>query len=280
MADTVRRVKVISLALALLAFSALGNSIAFFDRGKSTKQLTLREMQRLVPVQSVTVFEPHEKKKMTYRGFSFNALMDKVYGLEWTEREELLATCEDGYQPSISIQTFKQFPSFLVYESEGTDGFKIVNKLQGGERVPLGPFYLIWDNLKFPDVSKEGATVWPYQIKAIDLIRFSDKFPRMAPPLKASAAVRRGFGVFRKDCLPCHTINGEGGAKGVELNYPASVTEYFQAEWLRRWILDPSTIRFGSNMPAFSKQRVDAKKDLDDLIAYLREMARNKKAPN
>jgi mono/diheme cytochrome c family protein len=251
----------------------------FKDRGSEVKRLTLRDLQRLVPAQSITILEPHEKKKIAYRGFSFSRVMDSVYGETWKQREEMLVTCLDGYQPSIAVNRLVQFPAYLVYEREDKKSFSVVNRIQGGYTVSLGPIYLVWDNLKAPELLKEGAMTWPYQITTFDFIRFSDRFPKMAPPAKANARAHQGFAVFRRECMACHTVNGEGGAKGVELNFPASVTEYMQPEWLRRWIVDPSSVRFGSSMPSFNQQREEWKTDLEDLIVYLTEMAKNKKSP-
>ncbi len=66
----------------------------------------------------------------------------------------------------------------------------------------------------------------------IDLISFSERFPNMSPPKNSSEKAKKGFLAFHKYCLSCHTINGEGGEKSIELNYPVSVTEYIKASWL------------------------------------------------
>jgi mono/diheme cytochrome c family protein len=79
--------------------------------------------------------------------------------------------------------------------------------------------------------------------------------------------------------MACHTINGEGGGKAPELNYPMSVTEYLAEEWIRKWVLDPRSVRYGTTMPAFGS-RPDGDKLVDDVLAYLKTMARHKQAPH
>jgi mono/diheme cytochrome c family protein len=59
----------------------------------------------------------------------------------------------------------------------------------------------------------------------VDLVRFADKAVKLAPPTTAKQDAKEGFALFRKTCLACHTLNGEGGqTSGVELNRPVSVT--------------------------------------------------------
>ena len=72
---------------------------------------------------------------------------------------------------------------------------------------------------------------------------------------------------------------GEGGTLGPELNYPASVTEYVEPTWLRRWIDAPLTVRHGTPMPGLPPGIPDREAALRDVIAYLTVMAGHKLAP-
>ena len=74
----------------------------------------------------------------------------------------------------------------------------------------------------------------PYQIKAIELTFFITRFPALSPPINSSKEVQRGFLYFHSHCIVCHTINDQGSGKAPDLNYPVSVTEYIQPEYLRR----------------------------------------------
>ena len=145
--------------------------------------------------------------------------------------------------------------------------------------VELGPLYLVWDNLKSTELREEGAADMPYQIKEIELTSFAARFPALSPPANASQQVQQGFLHFRKHCIACHTINGQGGGKAPELNYPLSVTEYIKPEFLKRWIDDPSSIRYNTTMPALTAEIPAREKVIEELIAYLKAISTVKRLP-
>src|SRR5690606_572299 len=112
--------------------------------------------------------------------------------------------------------------AFFAFERVGNSYFVLNNKAQNDIAVGLGPFYLIWDNFADRAIRGLGASVWPYQVVAVDLVRFVDRFPGMAPDAGASKSVVNGFKTYRTHCMSCHTINGEGGKKARDLNFPVS----------------------------------------------------------
>jgi mono/diheme cytochrome c family protein len=154
----------------------------------------------------------------------------------------------------------------------------MVNTLQNNEKVPLGPLYLIWDNLHSKALLESGASDMPYQIKTIAL-SLETAYPNTLPPSGSSMQVQRGFAHFRKYCISCHTVNGEGGGKAPELNYPASVTEYIKPEYLKRWIEHPQSIRYNTAMPALGQEIPDRDKVADEIILYLKVMSLRKRGP-
>ncbi|MEM4657924.1 MAG: c-type cytochrome [Candidatus Methanosuratincola sp.] len=270
-----------SALLLLLAFAggAGAETLTFKLRGSPLKTLSVEEMSRLVAPVEVSVFEPHEGRIRRYKGFPFSALLNAVYPDGVSGVDEVLFACRDGYQPSIPIDTFGRYQSYLIYAGSDGEPFTLRNKLQGGERVDLGPFYLVWDNLSNEELRKEGAAGWPYQVVAVDLINFRDRFPKMAPPDSATPTEVRGFLAFRQHCMSCHTINGEGGGKAPELNYPVSVTEYMGDEWLYRWISSPESIRYKTTMPALPPDVPGRDGMIRDIVSYLRIMRDNKRPP-
>jgi mono/diheme cytochrome c family protein len=96
--------------------------------------------------------------------------------------------------------------------------------------------------------------------------------PPGAPPGSAAA---RGFAVFRRSCLQCHAVNGDGGRVGPELNVPQSIVDYRPEAQLRAFIRDPSRFRY-TQMPA-NPHLSDA--DLDALLAYFRHMSQHRFDP-
>lgn len=270
----------IAIALVYLCSSmTTAATLTFKDHGKELKKIDQINLELATSPQNWTVFEPHEKQERLYRVLPFNQLMDKVYGTRWRQAEEILFTCTDGYQPSIPTEKFLNFTAGLAFPSNATDPFELINKLQNDEKVILGPYYLVWDNLKSPALRAEGASDAPYQVVGIDLIQFNERFPKLAPGKSPSERAKRGFLHFRKNCLSCHSINGEGGDKAPELNIPMNVTEYWQPAPLKQWISDPSSIRWKTTMPGLNSDIPNRDNAIRDIIEYLKVMANNKRPP-
>ncbi|PTR10576.1 cytochrome c [Nitrosospira sp. Nsp5] len=269
------------LASALsLAPAFAQNPITFEFKGvdQAVKTLSLKDLGAITPAVSLKVFEVHENAERIYRAFPARPVLDKIFGKEWEKAQEIVFTSIDGYQPSIPIAKFLAYDAYFAFAHENGAPFTMTNTLQNNEIVPLGPLYLIWDNINSKVLLESGASDMPYQIKSVE-IKFVAPFPNIAPPANASAEVQRGFAHFRKYCMACHTINGEGGGKAPELNYPVSVVEYIKPEYLKRWIENPQTIRYNTTMPGLAKEIPDRGKITEELILYLKVMSITKRAP-
>lgn len=258
---------------------ALDNSVVSFQvHGKPVMQLSLADMVKKVPATQITVWDPHEDKNVTYEGIDTAKLFAQVYGDQWKQVDEVLFTCVDGYQPVLPRERFTRHASFFAFRRLDQDSFVVENRFQGQKDVPLAPFYLVWDNLQSKELRDQGASAWAYQIVGVDLVTFADRFPRLSPPKDASDKAKKGFLAFRENCMSCHTINGEGGGKAPELNYPMSVTEYLSDAWVRKWLMDPRSIRYGSTMPSFASNP-DPDALVVNVLAYLKIMAKHKQKP-
>jgi len=260
------------------AFASEDAVLRFSVRGKPVVELGMAELRQKVPLTEITVWEPHEDKNVTYEGFDIGKLFSAVYGEQWKEIDEVLFTCVDGYQPVLPMDRFSRHLGTLAYRRLDQDVFNVQNRFEGQKDVPLGPFYLVWDNLHSDELRAQGANGWPYQVVGIDLVNFADRFPRLSPPKDASEKAKKGFLAFRENCMACHTINGEGGNKAPELNYPMSVTEYLSDAWIREWVMDPRSVRYNATMPAFASHP-DPDALVDDVLAYLKTMAQHKQEP-
>lgn len=260
-------------------FSCLGladDKIEFKRKGAVVKTYTLEELKKALPPVTVKVNEGHENKEVTYHGFDFKALMEKVYGPGFQkEVDEALFVCSDGYQPSVPLLKALKHKSVLAYEKAGGVPFSFEDK-EEKRTINYGPLYLVWENIDDKLLASEGLEFWPYQVVTVDLIAFEDRFKKLVPKGKMSEAAKRGFVSYRVHCLQCHRINGEGGNKGIELNYPASVTEYFKEPWIKKFITDPRTVRAGSPMPPFDTRYPNYKGIIDDIVEYLKAVAKNK----
>lgn len=274
-------VVVLSLLCCTSKLSAHNSTLVFKDHGKVVATFSLDKLKTKLSPTDLTIVEPNVSAERTYRGFDFNKLMSKVYGPSWLKAEEVLFTCLDGYQPSVPLQEFKNHHAHLAFGAANGDDFKIKTHQTNEELVDLGPFYLTWDNSKNEALKAEGATFWPYQVVSIDLITFNERFPKIAPPPGAGHDATAGFLVFRKHCMSCHSVNGEGGTvSGIDLNFPVNVTEYYQAAWLPKWIADPQSIRPKTAMPPIPKDIAQREQKIRQIIAYLKAMKNKKIKPS
>ena len=228
-------------------------NVEFKADGKTIKSLSVEDLRTVTPVVSLKVFEAHEKKDRIYRAIPVRPVFDRIFGKDWEKAREMIFTSIDGYQPSIPVEKFLAHDAYLAFAHEDGAPFTMTNTLQNNENVPLGPLYLVWDNIDSKALLESGASDMPYQIKTIEL-SLEAPFPNTLPPSGSSAHVQRGFAHFRKYCMSCHTINGEGGGKAPELNYPLSVIEYIKPEYLKRWIEHPQSIRYNTAMPALGQE--------------------------
>ena len=254
-------------------------TIEFKQGDKVVKLLSLDAMRGIAPAVSVKVFEPHENRERIYHAFPARPVLDHVFGKEWEQAREIVFTSIDGFQPSIPVEKFLAHSAYFAFASPDNAPFTATNPVQNNAVVQLGPLYLVWDNLNSKELLASGDSDFPYQVVRIT-VRQDAPFPKILPPSNASDEVKRGYTHFRQHCVACHTINGEGGGKAPELNYPISVVEYIKPEYLRRWILSPQSIRYNAQMPALPRNTPNAEQVAGELITYLKVMSIMKREPS
>ena len=213
-------------------------------------------------------------RAMRYRAVPLKALLaDAAAG------DHLQFVASDGFAAEV--------PAALILAGHGAEAWLAVEDPRQpwpalpGKSHSAGPFYVVWTQ---PEAGGINPEQWPYQLAAIrKLDAVAVRFPAMAPAasLAAGSPERRGFEVFQRICLACHTLNGQGDAKlGPDLNVPYNPTEYLRADLLRAYVRNPQALRHWpqAKMPGFdAKALSDA--DLDALLAYLRHMAGRKQGP-
>ncbi|TBR38955.1 MULTISPECIES: c-type cytochrome [Dyella] len=205
-----------------------------------------------------------------YRAVPLKALLP---GLKPTDHLQFVAL--DGFAAEV--------PSGVLLNDKGSEALLAIEDPAHpwpnlpGKDVSAGPFYVVWLRPRAAGINPEQ---WPYQLSTIrQLENAAERFPAMQPGHDASARVQRGFEVFQRICLACHTLNGQGDARlGPDLNAPRSPTEYMQAGYLRQYIRDPQSLRHWpqAKMPGF-KAQVLSDTDLDAVIDYLGHMAKQRK---
>jgi cytochrome c2 len=259
------------LFISFLLLSSLANADIIFHGTNGKVQTNLPDLAKRLKSHEIKVLEPHNLENRIYLAYSTANLFDVMFGKEWRQADEILMTCRDGYQPAVPVQRLLNKKAYLAFGLKDSEVFQVINKKQAHEKVELGPLYLVWDNLNDKEVLKDGATYWPYQIVEFAFIKFSEKFPKLSPPKGSSKQVQSGFNLFRKHCMNCHAINGEGGqVSHVDLNHPVNVTEYFKESWLEVWIKDPKSMRPKTPMPGLPEGLENKAQVAKDIIAYLK----------
>jgi hypothetical protein len=267
------------LCLCAQLVSAAELTLVFKQESAVSQEFSLAQLQQRIPSTELTIDEPHTANRLQqYRGFSFNKLLDEIYGEHWRDSEEVIFHCLDGFQAMIPISYFRKYNTLLAYAMPDRTLFKLSNELAYKKEIELAPFYLVWDTEKNREVRHLDMNFWPYQVNSIELVRHTEN-SRTHPPKSSSTAVLHGFEAVRRHCLPCHSLNGEGGGKAPELNYPVNITEYFREEWLKRWIDNPAKLRWNVKMPPLQINLKNRPQLIDNIVEYLKVMRDFKQKP-
>lgn len=231
----------------------------------NTQQLLARGDMRTIDVPGDVSYH----KAMRYKAVPLKALLGGV-----PADAHLQFTALDGFAA--------EMPAALVLDGHGAEAWLAVEDSPwpalGDGKPSAGPFYLVWLH---PEAGKVGPEQWPYQIASVRVLADpAERFPLMrpAPGLAKDSPVMRGFEAFQRNCISCHTLNGQGDAKlGPDLNIPHNPTEYLREGMLRVLVRNPQDLRHWpqAKMPGFNAQ-VLTDRDLDDLDAYLKHMASRK----
>jgi len=263
------------LALLMMAAAAVP---ALAETATSEPPLDLERVLGGKPVmatEDVTVDDPVYKRTMRYRGYPLAAFLRRLYkDLDRVAAEgaELVFRAADGYAPSMDLAK--------ALHGRGVIAFRDLNRsetdpwetfLQGKERITPAPYYVVWPGVR-PD---DPAYKWPYQLVQIEIQSFEKRFGA-AVPKSAGAGddrARRGFVVFRDNCIGCHSVNLVGGDLAPELNVPKNVTEYWRPNDIRALVRDASSFRARTKMPPFPQLNGI---EIDDLLHYLAAMKSQK----
>lgn len=265
-----RRVAVFS-AFALTALTATAAEpvleIAF---GTKLERWSRADLLKHAAVRTVDVpADVAYRRAMRFQAVPLPALI-----MQLAQSESVQFTASDGFVANIpgALLASDAQPWLAI---EPTDHAWPALKPGGGS---AGPFYLVWLAPEKKGISPEQ---WPYQVVRIaQALPLEKRYPQILPAvsLSADSAERRGLQIFTANCAVCHKINGGGDASiGPDLGTPFGPTEYFQEAFLRQLIRDPASVRdWGQRtMPGFSQSVLsDAK--MDDLLTYLRQMAKQR----
>ena len=256
----------------------------FVGTGQTAELPPVEELQRRLgtAARTVAVYEPHLSSgdshvAIEYVGYQANDVMARLFGGDWQGQGTAIEfRALDGYISRIDVSRFAEESAYLVFARKDGAPFTVDNVEQNQKGVPLGPYYLAWDNISSPALVMEGTRNWPYQVKEVHLVTLSDA---VLVPTGLDAAIHEGAELVRTHCLSCHKVNGFGGAK-FEGNLAEIVKDYGEADFLRL-VLTPASERTGATMPALSDRLSEGERRriADAIFDYLRAIPVRPKRP-
>lgn len=107
---------------------------------------------------------------LAFRGFPAGAVLDALLGTGWRDvTGDVEFRAADGYRSAISAAHLVRYRAWLVYQRADGAAFVTDNVFQNRRDVPLGPWYLVWDNIGSPELIPLGDHLWPYQVVEVSI---------------------------------------------------------------------------------------------------------------
>ncbi len=252
---------------AVFSSLVLSGTAAAHEHGELPDPTQLE--RELGPPTKLTVYEPHlaagdTQVAIEYEGFPTVRVIESLFGPEWPVQGSVVRfSALDGYQSVIPVSRLSQIPSLLVFARADGSAFTVDNPLQNEMAVPLGPYYLVWDNVLFPELLQEGARNWPYQVNRLELDHGADA---VLLPEQLSGSEREGADAFVAHCLSCHELGGTGGKK-FPVDWNRALQSTPGSDFVQ-WLLNPSRLRPGSAMPPLAATEPEAQRERKARLIY------------
>lgn len=243
-------------------------NLAFLREGQLVREIRRDQLGSPTPV---TTWDPYYQKEKTFLAVPLSPVLRRGFAGHDLRGSQLLLRAKDGYTVPIGADQLLQPGGYLALAdlSSTTEGWQPIGPQQADPR----PFYLFWTGADQRSLETHPR---PWQLVAIELSRFEDRFPHVLPSgLPTEDPAWQGLRVFAASCIRCHAMNREGGRVGPDLNVPLSILEYRPIDQIRQYIVDPRRFRYG-NMPAHPHL---SSADLDALFAYFAAMKTRKFDP-
>lgn len=221
----------------------------------------LKQQMKTAPVE-VRVVEPHLSVKagptqVVYVGYSAQDVLSHIFGKRWQEAKDadIEFRALDGYVSRVSIERLKKYDAYLTFERKDQATFSVDNQEQNEKNIPLGPYYLVWDSVKHPGLVHEGGTYWPYQVTQVLI---STERKKALLPVGMKNGYKNHADLTQKYCLSCHQVNEFGGEK-MPINL-ASIVKGMDKNKFMEWVLNPTSVKSDTNMPALPKNMSDVER--------------------
>lgn len=199
-------------------------------------------------------------KLKRYEGFSLRDVMRVGFGDKWANPgyTDIVFTALDGYESVSDISKIKESGGYMVFGDLDKGEWESV----GGREESPGPFYLVWTG-KWQTTENEYP--WPWQIASINVFNFRDEYNAVYPEgAEIGSGAYEGYLIFKRRCVRCHSMNGQGGKIGPDLNAPKSIVAYRSPHMIKEFIKNPSEYRY-TQMPDHPDL---SETDLNNLLYY------------
>lgn len=258
-----------ALAVAALALAAHGSDLTLVNPAGERIELSIAQLDAAVGAETRLIRTDfmYEADK-TFIGYDLAAVMRR-FGLPLDA--DYLFVCEDGYEASVPARLLRdaELTGFLargdIHAPPDAAWAPLPSSLGASE---LSPLYLAWrsDGLSAAELR---ALPWPYGLREIRPVDTAGRLTGLAPDAAASAAVRRGHALYRRECVKCHRLAGVGGELGPDLSYGATV-KLLGHDALVEVVSNIGRYYPNSKMPNYAESL--APEDLDAVVRYLRHM--------
>jgi mono/diheme cytochrome c family protein len=271
----------LSLAIALPillsshVFAQAASALAFVRDGKS-RSIGRIELAKLCKADRVSIDDPYYGRRKTYLACPLRDVLLDGFGVSADDLAglDVVFRAADGYEKPSPGSIASKDGGWLAFTDAdmGTIEAPAWEPIDRRQLDP-GPFYVVWSGANQHD---SDGYPWPYQLVQVELTSVAKSHPLAVPPgAAAGSAELAGYDIFKRECISCHSINGQGGKVGPELNVPQSIVDYRPEAQIKQYIRNPVFFRYSAMPP--HEHLSDA--DLDSLVSYFRVMSRNKHDP-
>jgi len=254
---------------------AQGAALRFEREGGLVLELGLARLRASCAEEVVTVAnDPYYGGRKRFAALPLACVLERGFGSAPAASDNVFLRARDGYVKPATGARLAEPGAWLAFadadHARGDDpGWQPIDRQQ---KDPA-PFYVVWSGAGQTDAHRYP---WPYQLAAVEIAPFESRFPHTRPgSAPPGSPAWEGFAVFRRECVACHAVNGEGGVVGPELNVPKSIVEYRPEAQIKAYVRDPQSFRYTS-MPSH-RHLSDAQ--LDALVAYFHVMRDHKHDP-